>query len=96
MHIVAIVHGGPDGFGVSFPDVPGCIAVGATEQEALENAAEALAFHLEGMQADGDVMPVPRTIDTLRADPEFSDDFAAHVAVALLPLSLPRAAQAAE
>ena len=96
MHIVAIIHGGPDGFSVSFPDVPGCVAAGATEQDALESAAEALAFHLDGMQTDREAMPVPRSIDALRADPEFSDDFADHVAVALLPLILPRAAQAAE
>jgi predicted RNase H-like HicB family nuclease len=37
---------------VSFFDVPGCISAGNTFEEAIANAAEALAFHFKGMKAD--------------------------------------------
>ena len=61
-------------YGVSFPDVPGCISAGDTLNEALANAAEALAGHLALMREDGDAIPEPRSIDAIRADPELADD----------------------
>jgi len=59
---------------VSFPDVPGCISAGATLDEALANAAEALAGHLALLRADGDKIPRPRSLASIKADPEFADD----------------------
>ena len=61
-------------YGVSFPDVPGCISAGDTVEDALDNAAEALAGHLRLMRADGDSEPQPRSVDAIRADPDLSDD----------------------
>jgi predicted RNase H-like HicB family nuclease len=55
--------------GVSFPDVPGCISAGDTFEEAVANAAQALAGHLALMQADGDPIPAPRSFEELRRDP---------------------------
>ena len=40
-------------FGVSFPDLPGCVTAGRTLDEALAAAHEALALHLEGLAEDG-------------------------------------------
>jgi predicted RNase H-like HicB family nuclease len=53
MQIVAIIHKSAATYGVSFPDLPGCIAAGTTEQEALTNAAAAVAFHIEHMSDHG-------------------------------------------
>ncbi len=90
MQIVAIIHkDSGSAFGVSFPDLPGCIAVGDTEQDALTNAAAAVAFHVEHMRDHGDTVPLPRPLDQVRADPAFADDFAGHVAVALVPYAPP-------
>ena len=42
-----LIHKDPDSdYGVSFPDLPGCITAGRTVEEAREMAAEALALHL--------------------------------------------------
>jgi len=72
---VALVHKDPGtSYGVSFPDVPGCISAGDTLDEALANAAEALAGHLALMRADGDAIPRPRSEKAIKADPEFADD----------------------
>lgn len=72
---VALVHKDPGtSYGVSFPDVPGCISAGDTLDEALANAAEALAGHLALMRADGDPIPGPRSEKAIKADPEFADD----------------------
>ncbi len=61
---VALVHKDPDSdYGVSFPDLPGCITVGSTLEEASEMAREALALHLEGMAVDGEYIPPPCSAD---------------------------------
>ena len=36
-----------DGFAVSVPGLPGCHSQGATEQEALDNIAEAIREYLD-------------------------------------------------
>jgi predicted RNase H-like HicB family nuclease len=41
------------------PDVPGCIAIGTTRQEAEENIREAIRFHIEGLREDGLQFPEP-------------------------------------
>ena len=72
---VALVHKDPGtSYGVSFPDVPGCVSAGDTLDEALANAAEALAGHLELMRADGDVLPKPRPLARIASDQALADD----------------------
>lgn len=72
---IALVHKDEGtSYGVSFPDVPGCISAGDTFEEAIANAAEALAGHFTVMQADGESIPQPRSFEQLRRDPEFADD----------------------
>jgi predicted RNase H-like HicB family nuclease len=72
---IALVHK-DDGtsYGVSFPDVPGCIAVGDTFEEAVASAAEALAWHFAAMRTDGEPVPSPRSFEELKRDPEFAED----------------------
>jgi predicted RNase H-like HicB family nuclease len=48
-----------DGYGVVFPDLPGCTTSGDTIEQAYENAFEALALHIEGMNDDGMALPEP-------------------------------------
>jgi predicted RNase H-like HicB family nuclease len=60
-------------FSVDFPDFPGCITAGKTLEEAHKLAAEALAFHIEGMEADGEAIPAPSELDTVRLAKEHRD-----------------------
>jgi predicted RNase H-like HicB family nuclease len=74
MRYVAFIHKDPDSaYGVSFPDVPGCISAGDTLDEATQNAVEALSGHIRWMEADGDLIPPPRSIDAIIADPELAE-----------------------
>ena len=62
-HYPAIVEGDAEsGYGVFFPDLPGCTSGGETIQEAALNASEALVGHLglmlEGGAPDADGAPV--------------------------------------
>jgi antitoxin HicB len=72
-HYIALIHKEHDGcYGVSFPDIPGVIAAGDTLDEALREAGEVLAFAAEGWADDtGGAFPQPRSLETLRSDPEF-------------------------
>lgn len=47
------------GYGVFFPDLPGCVSFGETIEEAQEMAAEAAGLHVYGLEQDGDQIPVP-------------------------------------
>jgi len=39
------------------PDIPGCVATGATKDEVRREMREALAFHFQGMRYDGEPLP---------------------------------------
>ena len=41
------------------PDLPGCIATGATRKEVEKNIKEAISFHIEGLREDGIPTPEP-------------------------------------
>jgi predicted RNase H-like HicB family nuclease len=74
---IALIHkDAGTSYGVSFPDVPGCISAGDTFEEAIANAAEALVGHFALMRADGDAIPAPRSFEQLKQDREFVDDAA--------------------
>jgi predicted RNase H-like HicB family nuclease len=82
---------GTDGYGVVFPDFPGCISAGDTYEEALRMAHEALSGHVLCMKKDGDPIPEPRTLAEIQATwedwNEWNTDYTFIVGyVALLPL----------
>ena len=84
MRYVAFIHKDPDScFGVSFPDFPGCISAGDTLDEAVANGAEALAGHIKWMEADGDPVPPPRSLDQIRYDDSLAEDREDAVLVAI-------------
>jgi predicted RNase H-like HicB family nuclease len=91
---IALVHK-DDGtsYGVSFPDVPGCISAGDTFEEAVANAAEALEGHFALMKADGDAIPQPRSYEQLRHDADFVEDSADAIVTMVTPKSEMAAAQ---
>ena len=73
MRYVSFIHRDGAGYGVSFPDFPGCVSVGDTVDEAVRHGCEALAFHVEGLVADGARIPPPRSIDAIKADADLAD-----------------------
>jgi antitoxin HicB len=46
------------GYAVEVPALPGCFTQGATREEALANAREALRVHIRGLEQDGEPVPV--------------------------------------
>jgi predicted RNase H-like HicB family nuclease len=66
----AVVERGESGFGVYFPDLPGCTSSGDTIEQAAAHAEEALALHLAGMAEDREAIPEPTPFDRIERDPE--------------------------
>jgi predicted RNase H-like HicB family nuclease len=59
----AIVIGKAGGnFSAYVPDLPGCVATGATIPEVETEIREAIRFHIDGLKEDGAAVPAPTSI----------------------------------
>ncbi len=88
MRHIAFIHRDVDtGYGVSFPDFPGCVAVGNTVDEALGEGSKSLSFHVEGLLRDALAIPLPRSLEEIRADDELAEWYDC-AEIALVPLLL--------
>jgi len=88
MQVVALIHEENGVFGASFPDFLGCTTVADSLDAIIPKAAEALAFHVEGMAEDGLSLPPVRNLTQLRKDPMFREDSAGAM-IALVPYAPP-------
>ena len=57
MRYAIVIEKAEDNYSAYVPDLPGCIATGATVAEVESEIREAIIFHLEGLREDG--LPVP-------------------------------------
>jgi len=57
-YAIVIENAGPN-FSAYVPDLPGCVATGATVEEAEREIRAAIEFHLEGLREDGAAIPQP-------------------------------------
>jgi predicted RNase H-like HicB family nuclease len=67
-YAVIIERAEDGGYGAWSPDLPGCVALGDTPDETLDEMREAIAFHLEGMRLHGDPIPQPSTVVATTVD----------------------------
>ncbi len=61
----ALIDGEKGAYGVSFPDIPGIVAMGATMDEALLNAEEALRDYAIETEKTGDEPVSPSLIEEI-------------------------------
>ena len=59
MRYAVIIEKAENSYGAYVPDLPGCVAVGDTLEEVRTLIQEAIEFHLEGLQEDGESIPQP-------------------------------------
>jgi predicted RNase H-like HicB family nuclease len=57
MRYAVVVERAESNFAAYVPDLPGCVATGATAEETQERLREAIEMHLQGLREDG--LPVP-------------------------------------
>ncbi|KPQ29096.1 MAG: hypothetical protein HLUCCX14_07420 [Marinobacter excellens HL-55] len=72
-------------FGVTVPDIPGCFSAGSSEDEALDNAREAIQGHLELLAEMGQEIPAAQTIALHRRNPDFDGAIWGFVEVDITP-----------
>jgi predicted RNase H-like HicB family nuclease len=58
----AVFSTADDGISVVFPDLPGCLPLGYTAEEAMKSAQSCLALHIYGMEEDNEELPEPSDI----------------------------------
>ena len=57
MRYAVVIEKASSNYAAYVPDLPGCIATGASIEETETLIREAIEFHLEGLKADG--CPIP-------------------------------------
>jgi predicted RNase H-like HicB family nuclease len=61
MKYLIVVEETRTGFSAYSPDLDGCVATGATQDEVERNMKEAIEFHIEGMKEEGNQLPAAHT-----------------------------------
>lgn len=61
MRYMVVIERGETSWGAHVPDLPGCVAVGETRQEALRLIRKAIEFHIDGLRQDGLPVPTPNS-----------------------------------
>jgi predicted RNase H-like HicB family nuclease len=62
MRYAIVVENAGGNYGAYVPDLPGCVATGATVKEVEQMIREAIELHLEGMIEDGLPIPKPTSV----------------------------------
>jgi predicted RNase H-like HicB family nuclease len=69
--VVVTVEMTENNYSAYLEQLPGCVSTGSTFEELKENIADAVAFHIEGMQEDGETIPFGLDYElTYKFDPE--------------------------
>jgi predicted RNase H-like HicB family nuclease len=58
MRYAIVVEKARANYAAYVPDLPGCVATGATVKETERRIREAIVVHIEGLRADG--IPIPK------------------------------------
>lgn len=64
MRYAIVIEKAEGNYSAYVPDLPGCVAAGATVEEVEREIREAIVFHLEGLREDG----LPRPLPSSRVD----------------------------
>jgi len=59
MRYAIVIEKAQHNYSAYVPDLPGCIATGATIEEAEAQIREAVEFHIAGLREDGAPIPEP-------------------------------------
>ncbi|MDE0085468.1 MAG: type II toxin-antitoxin system HicB family antitoxin [Candidatus Poribacteria bacterium] len=59
MRYLVIFEQGDMNYSAYVPDLPVCVAVGDTLKETRKEIADAMKFHIECLQEDGEIIPSP-------------------------------------
>ena len=59
MRYAVVIEKAEGNYSAYDPDLPGCVATGASIEEVGAEIREAIAFHIEGLREEGSLIPIP-------------------------------------
>jgi predicted RNase H-like HicB family nuclease len=59
MRYAIVIEKAESNYSAYVPDLPGCIATGASIQQVEAEIREAIEFHIDGLREDGSQIPLP-------------------------------------
>ena len=62
MRYAVVIERAEGNFSAYVPDLPGCVATGATLDSVSREIRDAIRFHIQGMVEDGLPIPSPTTV----------------------------------
>jgi predicted RNase H-like HicB family nuclease len=62
MRYAIVIEKAEGNYSAYVPDLPGCVATGATIPEVEAEIRDAIRFHVDGLRADGSAVPAPTSI----------------------------------
>ena len=65
MQYTIVIEETPRSFSAYAPDLPGCVATGATQDEVVREMRSAIAFHIESLREHREPVPDPRCTATV-------------------------------
>ena len=64
MKYLIVIEKTGTGYSAYSPDLPGCVAAGATREEVEQLINESVRFHLDGLREEGEDIPEPSAYST--------------------------------
>ncbi len=61
MRYAVVIERAGAGYSGYVPDLPGCVAAGATVAKVRASLTAAIPFHIEGLKAGGEAVPLPES-----------------------------------
>ena len=62
MRYAIVIEKADGNFSAHVPDLPGCVATGASVAEVEKEIRDAIRFHIDGLKQDGLPVPAPTSI----------------------------------
>jgi predicted RNase H-like HicB family nuclease len=62
MRYAVVIQKANGNYSAYVPDLPGCVATDGTVAAVENEIREAIRFHIDGLQADGIIVPQPTSI----------------------------------
>ncbi len=62
MRYAIVIEKADGNYSAYVPDLPGCVATGATVADTEREIRDAIRFHIDGLKQDGQSVPAPTSI----------------------------------
>jgi predicted RNase H-like HicB family nuclease len=59
VEFLVVVEKGQSSYGACVPDLPGCVAVGASRREVIKLIRGSIRLHIAALRAGGEQVPLP-------------------------------------